>query len=38
MHDSDVQDQWGTAAPMSELVARESFNDRDHGLFTPPPV
>jgi hypothetical protein len=33
-----VQDQWGTANPMNELVAKESFNDPDPGLFTAPPV
>jgi catechol 2,3-dioxygenase-like lactoylglutathione lyase family enzyme len=33
-----TQDQWGTANEMSELVARESFNDVDHGLFVAPPV
>jgi catechol 2,3-dioxygenase-like lactoylglutathione lyase family enzyme len=38
MHDPSVQDQWGTANPMNELVARESFNDIDPGLFTAPPV
>jgi catechol 2,3-dioxygenase-like lactoylglutathione lyase family enzyme len=38
MHDEQVQDQWGTANPMNELVARESFNDPDPGLFTAPPV
>jgi catechol 2,3-dioxygenase-like lactoylglutathione lyase family enzyme len=38
MHDEAVQDQWGTANPMNELVARESFNDPDPGLFTAPPV
>jgi catechol 2,3-dioxygenase-like lactoylglutathione lyase family enzyme len=38
MHDDLVQDQWGTANPMNELVAKESFNDPDPGLFTPPPV
>jgi catechol 2,3-dioxygenase-like lactoylglutathione lyase family enzyme len=38
MHDEMVQDQWGTANPMNELVARESFNDADPGLFTAPPV
>ena len=31
MHDDQVQDQWGTANPMNELVARESFNDPDPG-------
>lgn len=34
----DTQDQWGTAQEMSELVARESFNDIDKGLFVAPPV
>jgi catechol 2,3-dioxygenase-like lactoylglutathione lyase family enzyme len=38
MHDGEVQDQWGTANPMNELVAQESFNDPDPGLFTAPPV
>lgn len=38
MHDPSVQDQWGTANPMNELVARESFNDPDPGLFTAPPA
>lgn len=39
-HDVDdpmVQDQWGTAAPMSESVAKEQFNDPDV-LFSAPPV
>jgi catechol 2,3-dioxygenase-like lactoylglutathione lyase family enzyme len=38
MHDPAVQDQWGTANPMNEAVARESFNDVDPGLFVAPPV
>jgi catechol 2,3-dioxygenase-like lactoylglutathione lyase family enzyme len=38
MHDDMVQDQWGTANPMNELVVRESFNDVDPGLFQAPPV
>jgi catechol 2,3-dioxygenase-like lactoylglutathione lyase family enzyme len=38
MHDAEVQDQWGTANPMSEMVARESFNDVDPGLFQDPPI
>jgi catechol 2,3-dioxygenase-like lactoylglutathione lyase family enzyme len=38
MHDDTVQDQWGTANPMNELVAKESFNDPDPGLFAAPPV
>jgi catechol 2,3-dioxygenase-like lactoylglutathione lyase family enzyme len=36
--DPNVQDQWGTADPMSEIIARESFNDVDRGVFVPPPV
>jgi catechol 2,3-dioxygenase-like lactoylglutathione lyase family enzyme len=39
-HDVDdpmTQDQWGTADPMSESVAKEQFNDPDV-LFTAPPV
>lgn len=35
--DPMTQDQWGTADPMSESVAKEQFNDPDV-LFTPPPV
>jgi catechol 2,3-dioxygenase-like lactoylglutathione lyase family enzyme len=38
MHDPMVQDQWGTANPMNELVAKESFNDVDPGLFKAPPL
>ncbi|TKA03088.1 VOC family protein [Actinacidiphila oryziradicis] len=40
LHDVDdpiTQDQWGTADPMSELVAKEQFNDPDV-LFSAPPV
>jgi catechol 2,3-dioxygenase-like lactoylglutathione lyase family enzyme len=33
-----VSDQWGTANPMNELVAKESFNDPDRGCFVAPPV
>ncbi|MBX3195686.1 MAG: VOC family protein [Microbacteriaceae bacterium] len=36
--DLSTQDQWGTAQEMSELIARESFNDIDKGLFVAPPV
>ncbi|MGW2822378.1 VOC family protein [Streptomyces sp. NPDC001443] len=39
-HDVDdplTQDQWGTADPMSESVAKEQFNDPDV-LFEAPPV
>jgi catechol 2,3-dioxygenase-like lactoylglutathione lyase family enzyme len=36
--DPETQDVWGTADPMSELIAEESFNDVDRGLFVPPPV
>jgi catechol 2,3-dioxygenase-like lactoylglutathione lyase family enzyme len=38
IQDPNVQDQWGTANPMSELIAKESFNDEDPGLFTAPPL
>ncbi|GAA0954827.1 VOC family protein [Actinocorallia libanotica] len=34
----EVTDQWGTANPMNEFVARESFNDVDRGVFVAPPV
>jgi len=33
-----TQDQWGTANEFTELIARESFNDVDEGLFVAPPV
>lgn len=36
--DPETQDQWGTADPMSELIAKESFNDVDKGVFVAPPV
>jgi len=36
--DPMVSDQWGTANPMNEFVARQSFNDPDHGVFVAPPV
>ncbi|WP_035857340.1 VOC family protein [Cryptosporangium arvum] len=34
----EVTDQWGTANPMNELVAKESFNDPDRGVFVAPPL
>ncbi|GGM94838.1 oxidoreductase [Lentzea pudingi] len=34
----EVTDVWGTANPMNELVAKESFNDPDNGVFVAPPV
>lgn len=34
----EVTDRWGTANPMNELVAKESFNDPDRGVFVAPPV
>jgi catechol 2,3-dioxygenase-like lactoylglutathione lyase family enzyme len=34
----DVSDQWGTANPMNEFVAKKSFNDPDRGLFVAPPI
>lgn len=36
--DPEVTDQWGTANPMSEFVAKQSFNDVDRGVFVAPPV
>jgi catechol 2,3-dioxygenase-like lactoylglutathione lyase family enzyme len=36
--DPEVTDQWGTANPMSEFVAKRSFNDPDRGVFVAPPV
>ena len=36
--DPDVTDQWGTANPMDEFVAKESFNDPDRGCFIAPPL
>ncbi|SHH28761.1 Catechol-2,3-dioxygenase [Jatrophihabitans endophyticus] len=33
-----VQDQWGIADPFSEIVAKDSFNDPDRGVFVAPPV
>ena len=36
--DPEVTDQWGTANPMSEFVAKQSFNDPDRGVFVAPPV
>jgi len=36
--DPAVSDQWGTANPMTEFVARQSFNDPDRGVFVAPPV
>lgn len=38
VNDPMTQDQWGTSDPMSEIVAKESFNDPDTGLFIAPPV
>jgi catechol 2,3-dioxygenase-like lactoylglutathione lyase family enzyme len=36
--DPMVSDQWGTANPMNEFVAKQSFNDPDRGVFVAPPV
>ena len=36
--DPMVSDQWGTANPMSEFIAKQSFNDVDRGVFVAPPV
>ena len=35
--DPEVTDQWGTANPMNEFVAKQSFNDPDP-VFVAPPV
>lgn len=35
--DPEVTDQWGTANPMNEMVAKKSFNDPD-AVFVAPPV
>ncbi len=35
---AEVTDQRGTANPMNELVAKESFNDVDRGVLVAPPV
>ncbi|WP_216898333.1 VOC family protein [Nocardia alni] len=40
VHDAEnpeIQDQWGTADPFTELIAKGQFNDPDV-LFTPPPI
>ncbi|MFF0001475.1 VOC family protein [Streptomyces avermitilis] len=34
----DVTDQWGTAAPVSEQIFKEMFNDPDRGGFVAPPA
>jgi catechol 2,3-dioxygenase-like lactoylglutathione lyase family enzyme len=36
--DPEVTDQWGTANPMNEFVAKQSFNDPDPGVHVAPPV
>jgi len=36
--DPEVADQWGTANPMGEYVARKSANDPDPGCFLAPPI
>jgi catechol 2,3-dioxygenase-like lactoylglutathione lyase family enzyme len=36
--DPMTQDVWGTAEPMSEIIARDSFNDPDKGVYVAPPV
>jgi catechol 2,3-dioxygenase-like lactoylglutathione lyase family enzyme len=38
LEDPETADQWGTANPMNEEVAKESANDPDPGLFVAPPV
>ncbi|MEI2731141.1 MAG: VOC family protein [Dermatophilaceae bacterium] len=36
--DPNTQDQWGIADPMSEMIAQQSFNDVDRGVFVAPPI
>ncbi|MGC4108947.1 MAG: VOC family protein [Nocardioides sp.] len=36
--DPNTQDLWGIADPISEFIARDSFNDVDRGVFVAPPV
>ena len=36
--DEEVSDQWGTANPMNEVIAKEQHNDVDRGVFVAPPV
>jgi catechol 2,3-dioxygenase-like lactoylglutathione lyase family enzyme len=36
--DENVSDQWGTASPMSEALAKRTFNDPDPGVFVAPPI
>lgn len=38
LEDPNTADQWGTAGPMDEELAKESRNERDPGLFVAPPV
>jgi len=33
-----TSDQWGITDPMSEVIAKQSFNDVDPGVFRAPPV
>ncbi|MCU7729584.1 VOC family protein [Actinoplanes sp. KI2] len=34
----EVSDQWGTANPIDEIIAQETFNEPDRGVFVPPPL
>ena len=36
--DPMTQDQWGTPTRCREIIARDSFNDPDKGVFVAPPV
>lgn len=38
LDDPETADQWGTAGPMDEELAKESRNERDPGVFAAPPV
>jgi catechol 2,3-dioxygenase-like lactoylglutathione lyase family enzyme len=38
LEDPETSDQWGTAGPRDEQLAKESQNDPDPGVFVAPPV
>lgn len=38
VHEPETSDQWGTGGDMDEFIAKEMFNDKDGGLYVPPPL
>ena len=38
VHEPETSDQWGTGGEMDEFIAKEMFNDKDGGLYVPPPL